>query len=389
MRDARGLYADKTGLTEFPAESDGAISILVIGDGLPAAVTVGFLEQAGLDPVLATSAETTPRATARTIWEPALALLDRISLREPIERVGTPIRGVRCLTTDRKWTVPDTTVSSLITVAQDQLRPLIERQLGGRITEPEQLVTALEPTDSAVRATFEGTATELFDVVITTTRSNLPGQHRKRSTQTVDIWEFTSPDDRSHSDILTEAWTEDLAAFTVPLSQGRLIRLVADTQTPPNTPLSPQSLLQRFGDLVEGTPFDTLDQRDLRYRRIPLVVPRSLTVDRVALVGRDVSVSVPGDCIGTTLGVEDAWMLADSLVAGAGDIESALAMYATRRRRRRTELLNSALQRSIPANNPPQSTSLLGQIYGKRRLAVEHIVEQSLPVFGQALPDDL
>lgn len=386
--DMSGDRGDGTHATSTPgvqATSEEQPRILVVGDGVIPAAAACFLDRVGLTPGLAASTSSRPQTNVRMLWEPALTLLGRIGLREPIEQVGTPVRGVRCLTTDDEWTIPDTRSPSLLAVTQSRLHSVIRRQLPA--FGAEQLVTAIEPERSGVRVTFEGTTTELFDGVITRSNTHLSGQTQALSAQTIDSWAFACSETVTQPGLLTEAWDEQLAAFSVPLPQGRVIQLVATVETTPSAALTPESLAERFGHLVDGTPFDGLDRRDLRYRRIPCVMPRRLTSAGIALAGGDAHFTVPGDCLGTTLGIEDAWVLADTVASGSADIESALARYATRRRRRRSALVGATLERTGRAGGPTESHSMLGHLSARRRLAFEHIVGQSLPAVAHAVPD--
>jgi 2-polyprenyl-6-methoxyphenol hydroxylase-like FAD-dependent oxidoreductase len=108
--------------------------------------------------------------------------------------------------------------------------------------------------------------------------------------------------------------------------------------------------------------------------------------DGISLVGEAARASIPGDLLGPTLTIEDAWVLADSLAYGPRDIDAALTSYDTRRSRRISELLehDSADDRLEMDIAPP-----LRQLAGFRRLAFNHVLDPQLLDVVRAVPDCL
>jgi len=389
MSGDTGADSDPTRRGQQSDDSTGTRSILVLGDGLVAAATAGFLEQAGLDTVLSGATAPSLQTTVRMLWEPGLTLLERIGLRRPIERTGYPVRALQSLPSKTRWTASGDTTGYLVAVEGGRLQSLIERRLLDRLTMSEQVVTSMESVDAGVRATFGGTTTELFDVAITTTRSGLPDQRGVLTARSVETWAVTARECDPDSDRLTEGWAPNKAAFSTPISGGRAVRLVSVADTPSHDALCPESLARRFDDLVPGAPFDTIDQRDLQYRRIPSAIPRRSPSDRVVPVGTGARFSIPGDCLGTTLGIEDAWVVADTLAYGSPDIESAVTEYVDRRRRRVTDLRSLLPTHATPDDDRTTLTPLVRQLRGRRRLAFRHIIDRSLPAVARTVPEAL
>lgn len=376
MRGDSGTDTGTAGPSTTSTVSSGSPSILVVGDGLVATATTGFLEAAGLNPVLAPSIADNFTATVRVLWEPGLALLERIGLRRSVERLGTHIAGLHCLTSDTRWTDSDAAGGPLVAIESARLQSLLERQFRGLLTETERVVTAIEPTMQGVRATFEGTTTELFDAAITTARSFLPCHDRVLTEQTVDTWEFACSDAGITRDVMTEAWGHERAAFSVPVSQGRSIRLVSVAETPANAALATDMLAEQFGQLTPGASFEALDHTDLHYRRVPYAVPRRLVADGIALVGPETRVSMPGDWMGATLGIEDAWVIADTLADGPPEVATALAEYARRRRRRVRDIIESSAVWPVQTAGSAEPMALLRPLCTKRRHAIGYMVDQ-------------
>ncbi|WP_246985270.1 FAD-dependent oxidoreductase [Halorientalis marina] len=388
-RSERGPAGDERGRSPATARPRDR-QILVVGDGLAAAATAGFLGQAGFDPVLASASSERTRSPLVTLWEPGLALLERIGLRRPVERLGTPLDRLARPDAAQSWMRNGDARPSLVAVRRSRLRALLDRQLRGRLRTAERPVTDIEPTADGVSATFESGIDEPFDTVVTTDRSLLWTREATPTARSVHTWAFEWPDGVPSPDAPTEAWDDALAAFTVPVADGTLVRLVAGVETAPATAVSVDELGGLFGPLfaATGDPFARLDQHTLRYRRVPLVVPASMRPGRVALVGPAARTTLPGNPLRAALGVEDAWVLADTLAYGPPDIDDALDAYERRRRRRSTELLpghgNAAGTRVDAALCPP-----LRRLCAARTLAFGHVVDGRVPELARSVPDAL
>ena len=361
--------------------------ILVVGDGLVAGATAAFLEQAGFHPVVASTCDR-PQTGIRMLWEPGLTLLERIGLRRPLERVGTSIDRLHCTTADRSWTASDGTSGSLIAVERDRLHTLLAKRVYNRLTESEQSVIAVEPTGSGVRVTFDGTTTELFDTVVTTTNALLPTQTHPDG-QSVHTWHFEWPPNTPQPGIPTEAWDTHTAAFSVPTSDGTWVRLVSVTETSPVSALSPDALADQFGQLFAADPFAELDRQQLQYCRRTRAMPRSVSSGGVVLAGSEARVAIPGDCLASSLGIEDAWVLADAMAYGPDDIDSAIAEYERRRRRREREITVAIeSERPTTPESAPHSPAI-DHLYTRRRLAFSHILGRAQPEVARAVPHDI
>jgi 2-polyprenyl-6-methoxyphenol hydroxylase-like FAD-dependent oxidoreductase len=365
--------------------------ILVVGDGLAAAAATGFLEQAGLDPVLATSANERTQSKVVVVWQPGLALLERIGLRRPVERHGVALNRLRCSRSGQSWTGDATARPSLVAVRRSRLRDLLTRFLFDRVRTAERPVTTVEAESACVRATFEQGIEEPFDTVLTTDRSLLtPVETDTRSTA-VHVWEFEWPTDVPAPDAPTEAWDEALAAFSVPLGDDTRVQLVSALETAPSAAVSTDALVARFGHLFPGPydPFSGFDDTEFKYWQVPRAIPASLCVGRAALVGPAARTHVPGNCLGPSFGVEDAWVLADTLAYGPRPIDDALEAYETRRQRRANELCPSSDDGTIGTRTAVDLSPPLQRLCATRTLAFSHAIDGRQPELARAVPESL
>jgi len=363
-------------------------SVLVVGSGLSAVATAGFLDQAGLDPVVASTREETTTTGGTVLWRPGLVLLERIGLRRPVEQFGTPIKGRHCLTTDRLWTTNSDRRPSLLAVDDARLGELIDQYVLKRIRVTDRSVTAVEPTDGGVCATFEDAVTEPFDAVVTTTRSLRSG--RPEASTAIHSWRFRRPAALPIPPRATEAWADRRAALLVPVSEGFHVRLVSTADADSAAALSIDELERQFGRLFEfiataadqsSAPFAALDQRDLRYSRSRLQAPTATADNGIVRVGSAARGSVPGDPLAASLGIEDGWVLADALAYGPDSVGAALADYERRRRRRERALavaVGEAAETCLADRSPP-----LCHLMARRRLAFGHVHDgQPNPLAG-------
>ena len=373
-------------MPQFPV--GGERPVLVVGRGLTAAATAGFLDQAGLDPVVAPTAERGRAAGVTVLWRPGLVLLERIGLRRPIERIGTALDSHRCLTTDRSATAAGTDRPALVAVDRARLAELVEASVGDRIRSVDRPVRRVEPGESGVEVGFEGGLAESFDAVVTTSRSLLADCPAPTPDQGVHSWSFDWPAGQPTPPAPAEAWDDRRAALFVPTADRTHVRLVSTAGVDAASALSIDDLELRFGGLFEGivSPFADLTQHHLRYARSAAVTPATVTADGVVVVGAAGRPTLPGDCLGAALGVEEAWVLADALAYGPAGVEAALEAYQRRRRRRQraiAEAVAAADARLLDLD------PTLRRLRTRRRLAFGHAYDDSPSALAASIPDRL
>lgn len=367
--------------------------VLVVGDDLTAATVAGFLEQAGLDPVLAPPSNARTHSATVTLWRTGLVLLERLGLRRPVERLGTRLDRLNCPSAGASWVSERADSPALLTVQRDRLRNLLDRRVRDRVRTVQRPVIEVTPTTAGVGVTFDHGLAESFDTVVTTDQRLLPVAGARRGPTTVHCWEFDWPTAVPAPSSPTEVWGHDHAAFSVPAGDGVHVRLVSVAEQTRAAPVDVEALAAQFGDRFEsgsfGNPLTALDRHALQYRQFPHAVPVSIRADGVALAGPSTRSSLPGDCLGTALGVEDAWVLADTLAYGPSGREAALAAYETRRRRRQTELTRHAMDQLPLARTPARLSPRLSRLCAARALAFRHVTGEPTPDVAYAAPDSL
>ena len=374
-------------MPQFPV--GGERPVLVVGRGLTAAATAGFLDQAGLDPVVAPTAERGRAAGVTVLWRPGLVLLERIGLRRPIERIGTALDSHRCLTTGRSSTAAETDRPALVAVDRARLAELIEASVYDRVRAVDRPVQRVEPEGSGVRVDFEGGLAESFDAVVTTTRPLLADRSAPTPGRGVHSWSFDWPAGRSAPPAPAEAWDGRRGVLFVPTADRPHVRLVSTAAVDAASALSIAELERRFGGLFEGVgrPFAELDQQQLRYARTAAVTPATLTAEGVVAVGAAGRPALPGDCLGAALGVEDGWVLADALAYGPVGVGEALDAYQRRRRRRQRAIADTV---DGVSNDPTVDLDpTLHRLRTRRRLAFRHVYDGRPPALAESVPDRL
>lgn len=365
--------------------------ILVVGDDLAAAAAAGFLEQANLDLVLAPAANGCTQSDVVLLWYPGLALLERIGLLRPVERHGTVLDQLRCITTEQSWTADAAARPSLVAIRRSRLRELLDRYLFDRVHTADRAVTAVEPTETCVRATFQQGIEEPFDTVVTTDRSLLSAVETATRSTAVHAWEFEWPASVQSPTVPTEAWDETLAAFSVPVADGTRVQLLSVNGTAPSAAVSAEQLADRFGHLFTGTPdpFSALGDTEFEYWQVPRVVPASTCIGRAALVGPAARAHLPGSCLGSAFGIEDAWVLADTLAYGPQAVDDALEAYQTRRQRRANELCPRLDDGTAGTRIPTDLSPPLQWLCATRTLAFSHAIDGRPPELARAVPESL
>lgn len=346
--------------------------ILVVGSDIAATVTAGFLEQAGLDPVVAptSTGRTRSHPNAVLLWRPAHALLERLGLRRPVQRLGTPMDKIVCLTSGESWLADRTAQPELIAIGYRDLLTLSKQTLLDGLRTTDHAVTAVTSTDTGVRATFSHGVEEPFDAVIATTPDAVPSPDQSPAAPTLHSWQFEWPTPASRPATPTEAWAGSRAVFCVPNGEKTYAQLLSTTESDAAS-ISTAELEQTFGQLfpADGDPFSDLSNQEITYSQQRLHTPVSMCTETSALVGPLAHGTIPGDGLGLTLTLEDAWVIADALAYGPARIADALTEYTTRRRRRKTHLVSHFEDASTTVAMPETLSPPLRHVRSNRALA--------------------
>jgi 2-polyprenyl-6-methoxyphenol hydroxylase-like FAD-dependent oxidoreductase len=359
---------------------------LVVDSGPAALVTAGFLDQAGVDPVLASGPGGRSGPAVLTLWRPGLELLERLGMRRPVEAVGTELAGLGWCSPAGSWRAD--AAGGPVAVRRSRFEELLDRHLGERVHTPGRPVVTVEPTGAGVRATFEGGVSEPFDAVVTADRRLVPGHRVAGTTDPVHWWSFDWPASVPGPDGATETWGESRAAFATPAGETTRVVLVATDGACTQRPLSIESLEEAFGHLggslsaaVAG-----VDESALRYGQSVYADPVALCVDNVALVGPAARAAVPGGCLGPALAIEDGWVLADALAYGPTPVGDALDAYATRRRRRLAAIAAATRDDALVERLPAGASGRLRDLCARRTLAFGRLFQGVPGRFSRGIP---
>lgn len=390
----RGERADRLradGSRVPPFRSDH--QVLVVGSGLTAATCAGFLDQAGLDPALATPAEEAsyPRDGPVMLWKPGLALLERLGLRRPVERHGVVLDRLERPAGGQTWARESSDPAALVALPSSSLDDILARQVRGRLRTTERSVCRVQSAQTGVSVTFEGGIEEAFDAVVSTTRAPVDDFPTPASSPTLHSWTVDRPGLDQPPAAPTESWARQVAAFVVPTPDGASATLVATPAATPSSPVDLPALESTFSSVVpwgDGA-FEELSAGALQYRHVTQVAPAARRVGRVALAGPAVRPGLPGGLLEPALGVEDAWVLADALAYGPPVVDDALAAYETRRRRRERSIHDCVADVRPTATVSGTLSPLLRAVRGSRALAFEHITAGTLPAVARRVPGRL
>jgi 2-polyprenyl-6-methoxyphenol hydroxylase-like FAD-dependent oxidoreductase len=364
--------------------------VLVVGEDPPAIATAGFLSQVGLDPVLARPPSERAGPNTLTLWRPGLVLLERLGLRRPVEAIGTRLDRLARPNVNSSWTTDQSDRPALLSVRRAELLSLLDRRVRDRIRTPERPIVDIDRSQDRVDATFEGGIEESFDTVVTTDSTLAPTVEPRHVVATTHTWAFDWPTEPPAPDGPTERWKGDRAAFSVPVADGTRVRLVSVTD-PTCAATDVDSLERQFGAVLgwSANSFETLSQHGIQYHQGTRAVPVSVHADGVVLITSAARVSLPGGCLRTTLGIEDAWVLADALAYGPRDRDDALNEYEQRRRRREREL-DQCSTTTTPTVQPSIDLSpVLSRLCARRALAFRHVTSGHLPDVAKSIPASL
>ncbi|WP_254831268.1 FAD-dependent oxidoreductase [Haloglomus salinum] len=365
--------------------------VLVVGHGLGALATVGFLEHAGLSPVLAPGDIDRPDHRAVIIWRTGLELLERIGLRRPVEAESTPLNDLRCLDPPHTWSVDPSPRPSLVAIRRDRLADCFERQLESRIRTVDHAVRSTTSTGRRIRVSFENGVTEGFDTVVTGDRAVYPETGGETSVSVIHQWAFDWPSGVPAPNVPTEAWGSRAVAFAVPVGDTVRAGLSAADGISPTAPTVIDRLHERFTSFAGafGEAISALDEGAIGYRRIPYQIPVSLSRDGIVLVGPAAAASLPGDSLGPALSIEDGWVLADALRYGPTSLEAALSEYERRRRWRLATIESSMDDEAVVARVGDTPSGMTYQFAVRRTAAFSHVLNIDSDQFTPEVPDGL
>jgi 2-polyprenyl-6-methoxyphenol hydroxylase-like FAD-dependent oxidoreductase len=323
--------------------TDGDVQVLVFGAGVGGLSLAGFLDRAGLDPVVVEPSETldAPRGPV-ACWPDTVALLTRLGLADDLGDLGRPVRT---------WTRrrPDGTVAArldaagefgFVAVEYGRLRARLLDGLPDGTVHTGSTLRALDSGPGGVAVEFGNGVREQFDVVVgadgvrSRTRALLGGE-APAFCGTTSVALPLAPD--AGLEGASEVWTDDGAVFrAVPVDDGAMGWLTLPT-TAPGQRWSDTDAIEAAVPAIDWHLSEALAAADLGtlwWGDDFHHTTARWAEDRVALLGDAAHARHRLTAVGAALAVEDAAVLAAELAGRTDPPAARLAAYATRRRER-------------------------------------------------------
>lgn len=324
------------------------VQVLVVGAGVGGLSLAGFLEQAGLEPVVIDSAESldTPRGTVE-LSPGAIRVLDHLGVEGAVRQAG------QAVTT---WTRrrPDGTVVSrldaadecgLLTVEYGRLRRCLCDHLHSGAVHTGTTLASLHRERGGVTVEFANGVREQFDIVVgadgvqSRTRALLGGSEPAfRGTTSIAV----TLDAELEPGVAGEVWTPDGAVFRVLPVADRLTGWLTVPTTAPGqgwTDARPAALCPDIDWLLPNARLPTDADGGDSWWADDFHAPADRFADgQVALLGDAAHARHRLAGVGATLAIEDAAVLTSELVGSDGPLAARLMDYAARRQSRLAQL---------------------------------------------------
>lgn len=334
---------------------------VVIGGGIGGLAAACGLRAAGWEPVVYERAPALREVGAGLSVAPnAVRALEWLGLGEPFRAAAQP-QGIGVKSRSGRWMVrlPEADLVSrygapMFAMHRAELHGILLDALGADAVRGGHKAVGVDPLADRVRVRFEtadGPREVEADLVIAAdgvhsrVRSALFPDHRGASYAGYVCWRGIAPDGsalRHPAPMWTDTWGRGVRFGAAPLTGGRVFWYAsAGGGEGSMTELDLADLRERFGGwhepiaaLMAASDPATLLRNDIYYVRDPLP---SFAVGRVGLLGDAAHAVTPDIGQGACLAVEDAVVLAQSLVEHADPV-AALRAYDLARRPRTQKL---------------------------------------------------
>jgi len=317
------------------------VQVLIAGGGVSGLSLAAFLEQAGVDPVVAerTEASATPPGTV-VLWPDAVELLEGLGLGSALRATAAEVRTWTRQSADgttaehREASGGDAVLSLEYRALLDVLRSAVpERTLNTGLG-----LRSLEERHESVVAEFANGVREQFDVVIGADGVRSRTRELVGGAEPTFYGTMSAPlplADGLPLDGATDVWLPDgTVVRALPNGDGHAVWITVEARVPGQSP-DASALLSDLRDAIDWVRVDdtAFPAPEELWWMDDLLVPAETWADgRVAFVGDAAHGRHRLTGVGTTLAVEDAAVLASELVDGDGPPGARLATYAARRR---------------------------------------------------------
>lgn len=337
---------------------DQEIQVLVVGAGIAGLSLAGFLQQAGVDPVVIEATdEFGERGAAVELGPETMPLLQRLAVADEIREQGTVITEwkrrqsdgtiVDCLETDSS--------AGMIVVPYERLREALVNEVEPSSIRMGTTLRSVESIHNPTTVTFADGVREKFDLVVgadgiySRTRELIGGASPVAcGTATVTV---PLPANTEFSG-MNEVWTANGTVFRVlPASDHPIGVLTIPTETDVEATPTVTGDLDSGIDWVLPDALDAIGSSEVRSEMDVRSASNLRTEGRVALAGSAAYAPHRLTGMGTTLAIEDAAVLVSELVDRDDALTTRLTDYDVRRRSR----IDRLFDRSETGPAPPPS----------------------------------
>jgi 2-polyprenyl-6-methoxyphenol hydroxylase-like FAD-dependent oxidoreductase len=321
-----------------PVADDGR-QVLVVGDGVVGLCAAAFLGHRGLDPTVVPSAAREPVDCRVVLWPTAVSVLAELGVVGALCGPTTEVEAWLLAATDgtvRERLAAADDADPFRSVGRSDLRRTLRDRLPASSVRVTKTLRTLRTTDGPPVVEFDDGVVERFDLVVGAdgTESTVKtagfdaGEPVPKGTTT---WTFRADGHAGTPGTVTELWGEDLRVLVGPDASGACGHLVTTVDDPAIAVDALRRALDAEDavacDLTLPGPGDLLGTPD---RTVP---DDRWVTDRLALLGEAARSRSPLLTPGPSLGIEDAYVLAEA-VADDWSLGRALGTYERRRRDR-------------------------------------------------------
>lgn len=319
--------------------ADDGRQVLVVGDGVVGLCAAAFLGHRGLDPTVVPSTAREPADCRVVLWPTVASMLAELGVFGELAGAITEVDTWLLATTDgtvcERLTAADD-ADPFVSVGRARLRRALRDCLPSSSVRVTKTIRTLRTADGPPLVEFEDGVDERFDLVVGADGADSTvravgfdvGEPVPRGTTT---WRFRTDGRRGAPGTVIELWGEDARLLVGPDASGACGHLVTTIDDPVAAADALAAVVDAggavAGELAPPDPDDLVGTPDRTVR-----ADRWVT-DRLALLGAAARPRSPLFTLGPSLGVEDAYVLAEA-VAADWSLGRALGSYEDRRRER-------------------------------------------------------
>ena len=331
--------------------------VLIIGGGVAGLTLVGCLKKRGIADI--TLVERAPQFQNMGFligfWENGRRVMRYLGIDTITERKGYEI--AKSVMLDKKGKLLKTvtlmlpgTLGKTVIISRADLHEGLLTLLGGVKVKLGTKFTKIIQNEECAKVSFSDNTEEIFDIVIgadgihSQVREHIFGKNfitRYGS----GVWAYWLPKDFKYPMLPTQLLGNGKACFILPSGTSAVVSFIA--RIPPGTGFTAkdrraylQDLFSEFGGLAAealrvAPPSESIWYDDISCVRMPRWYKK-----RVVLIGDAQHAVSPLVGMGSSMAMEDAFVLAEELSLHSQDIETALREFEKRRQRRMKKFLS-------------------------------------------------